>query len=305
MSAEAARLLLGKLLDRIEDTPLDERARAVVERVPTTAQSGEARRAMDAVLAAAERAGAVELVRGRGEMGHLVTGVRLRDAGLLYRHLCRRPASEVAAGIAASLRQELAPVIGGDALGALDELERVWRRARQPYGLAPERDEARRFLVALDAVLRRPAADRSDLRTFSAKAGLGSKLVERQAWRIVDWMTAMGRLPPGLTDEEARAALGLQKFAHPVLVAGQAVLRGLDLAGLGYVGVAPGDIGALEASPQAEAVLTVENFASFNRHVAEAMTGREVVVYAGGFPSQATVRALRRLCAAPGQRVLH
>jgi hypothetical protein len=246
VSAETATLLLGKLLDKIEGTPLDERARVVPERIPGDARSGEAWRAMEATLAAMERAGAVELMRGRGETGHLLAAIRLRDAVLLYGHLRRVPAAEAAAKVAAALRQELAPVVGADALAALDGLEEGWRRAKQPHGLPPDHGEARRFLLALDAVLRRPSADRGDLRTFSAKAGPDSKPLERQARRIVAWMTAGGRLPPGLTDEEAWAALGLEKFAHPVLVAGQAVLRGLYLGALGYVGVAPGDI---EVSP--------------------------------------------------------
>ena len=108
-------------------------------------------------------------------------------------------------------------------------------------------------------------------------------------------MTARGRLPSGLSQDEARAALGLEKFAHPVLVAGQFAIRGVRAASLAYVGVAPGDVEAVEALSGAQALLTIENFASFNRHVNEAMTGREVVAYTGGFPSRAVLRALRKL----------
>lgn len=41
------------------------------------------------------------------------------------------------------------------------------------------------------------------------------------------------------------------------------------------------------------------------RQVAEAMTGHEIVVYTTGFPSRATVRALRRLRGPNGVPVLH
>ena len=260
---------------------------------------------MHAALAAAERAGAVELRRGRGETMHLVTGVRLASAASLYRHLRRVPAAEMAADIASSLRHELAASLGAEALGAFDALDHGWRRIRHPYGVPADREEACRFLLALDAVIRRPPGERGDLRTLSAKAGLDSKLVERQIGRILAWMVAAGRLPAGLSEDDARATLGLEKFAHPILLAGQVLLRGMLAADLCYVGVAPGDVDALEVGLDAEVILTVENFASFNRQVTEAMTGREIVVYTGGFPSRATIRALRRLRTACGLRLRH
>lgn len=305
MSVEAATSLLNKLLAKIERKPLEDRSLPVWEQVPGTQASGEARAAMHGVLTAAERAGAVELRRGRGETTHLVTGVRLASADLLYRHLRRIPAAKIAADIASSLRDELTPLIGNEALEALDELDCGWRRIRHPYGVPPDREETRRFLLALDAVVRRPLDERSDLRTLSSKAGLDSKMVEKQIGRILAWMVAMGRLPVGLSNDEARSTLGLERFAHPVLLAGQVLLRGLPMANLNYVGVAPGDVEALETGQDAEVILTVENFASFNRQVAETMTGREIIVYTGGFPSRATVRALRRLHAAPRLRHRH
>lgn len=88
-------------------------------------------------------------------------------------------------------------------------------------------------------------------------------------------------------------------------MAGQTRLRGSPLGAFSYVGVAPVDVEELEPGADAEVILTVENFASFNRQVAEAMTGREIVVYTAGFPSRATVRALRRLRRPNGVPVLH
>lgn len=293
------------MLDRIEATPLERRRQAVWEQVPGSAASGEARAAMHDALAAAERAGAVTLRRGKGEMAHLVTGVCLASADLLYRHLRRIPAANAAAAVSSVLRGEIGAMLGNEALGALDELHHGWRQVRRPYGVPPDLGEGRRFLLALDAVLRRPASGKGDLRTLSSKAGLDSKVVEKQVGRIIAWMVAAGRLPAGLSDDEARSTLGLEKFAHPVLVAGQARLRGLPLGAFSYVGVAPADVEELEPGANAEAILTVENFASFNRQVAEAMTGREIVVYTAGFPSRATVRALCRLRGPNGVPVLH
>jgi DNA topoisomerase VI subunit A len=46
-------------------------------------------------------------------------------------------------------------------------------------------------------------------------------------------------------------------------------------------------------------VLTIENFASFSRHVAEADPQRVgVTIYVGGYPSLATQEALKELAAA-------
>lgn len=305
MSAEAARTLLNRILDHIEETPLGERVRAVSLRVPGEVASGEARRAMDAALGAAERAGAVELVAGRGETRHLVTAVRLRDADLLYKHLRRRPAAELAGEVAAALRAGIGAQVHPETARAVEELEAGWRRAQRPFDLSPDLEEARRFLIALDAVLRRAPDDRGDLRTFSARVAMDSKLLERQVPRVMGWMAGTGRLPPDLPMDEARAALGLEKFAHPVLVAGQASVRGLAVHALTYVGISPDDIDALDAQPCAEVVLTIENFASFNRHVLEAMTGKEIVVYTGGFPSRVTLRALRKLSGTVGGDVRH
>ncbi len=196
-------------------------------------------------------------------------------------------------------------MLGEKALETLNELHRGWLQVRRPYGVPPDLSEGRRFLLSLDAVLRRPATDRGDLRTLSSKAGLDSKMVERQVGRIIAWMVATGRLPAGLSDEEARPTLGLEKFVHPVLVAGEARLRGSPLSTFSYVGVAPADVEELEPGADAEVILTVENFASFNRQLAEAMTGREIVVYTGGFPSRAAIRALRRLRESNGVPLLH
>lgn len=66
-----------------------------------------------------------------------------------------------------------------------------------------------------------------------------------------------------------------------------------------------GDVEALGIGAYAEIISTVENFASFNRQVTEAMTGREIIVYTGGFPSRATISALRRLLAASGLGLRH
>jgi hypothetical protein len=51
--------------------------------------------------------------------------------------------------------------------------------------------------------------------------------------------------------------------------------------------------------------LTIENLASFNRHVREVRQAGELVVYTGGFPSRAVMKALQALCRAGMNALWH
>ena len=68
VTASKARELLGILLDRLERPP--ERRHAPSERAPTGFTSAGDREAFNAVLADAERKGAIVVVKGRGEARH-------------------------------------------------------------------------------------------------------------------------------------------------------------------------------------------------------------------------------------------
>ncbi len=66
-----------------------------------------------------------------------------------------------------------------------------------------------------------------------------------------------------------------------------------------YFGIPPGEATRIRFREKPQYLLTIENFSSFNRHVAEADPQRAgVTIYVGGYPSLATQEALRSLAAA-------
>jgi hypothetical protein len=298
-----ARELLGILLDRVEERP--DRTRPASEPAPADFQSAEDRDAFLRVLADAERSGGVSVVRARGEARHMVNRVQLRDASLLYAFLGRPPASELARESIANLRLHVTPRTP-DASQAVETIASGWLQGGRPFGLARDSvPKAAEFILALDAVLGREPLDRRDLRTYSGQVTGDTKLLERQAGRIVSFFKSTGRLDAELSDVEAMASLGLEKFPQPVLISGPVRVGAADFAQLLYVGVAPEQASSIEASTPVKSVLTIENLASFNRHVREVKQNGDVVVYTGGFPSRTVVAALVAISRWPGLRAIY
>ncbi len=290
MSASKARELLGILLDRVERRP--GRTHAPSERAPAAFASADDREAFNAVIADAERGGAVAAVMGRGEASHIVERIKLKDAALLYRFLGRVPESEHAREAAGRLRNECV-ARSPEGAYALDTIAAGWLRGERPFNLGRDRvAQAREFVVALDAALARNTMDRRDLRTYSGQVTGDSKLMERQASRIVAFLKQSGRLDPTLTDGDAMAELGLEKFPQPLLIAGSIRVAGAALSGFVYAGIAPEHASLVEPFGPIRSVLTVENLASFNRHVREARQPGDIVVFTGGWPSRAVSAAL-------------
>lgn len=104
--------------------------------------------------------------------------------------------------------------------------------------------------------------------------------------------------PPGARPREALRAIGLERFAPPLLSAGKIDLDGADLSGISphYLGISPKEADRVRFREPPAYILTIENFASFNRHIAEADPGRlGTTMYVGGYPSLATKQALRTI----------
>ena len=298
-----ARELLGVLLDRVEDRP--DRTHQPSEAAPAEFRSADERDAFLRILEDAERSGCIVVIKGRGEARHLVARVRLRDASALYGFLGRVPADELAKESVAKLRAQAAPR-HPEAVQAVEAIATGWLRGERPLGLARDRiAQAGEFVLALDAVLARDALDRRDLRTYSGQVTGDTKLLERQASRIVAFLKSTGRLDAELSDIEAMSILGLEKFPQPVLMSGPVRLGVADFGQLVYVGVAPEQASSIDASAPVRSVLTIENLASFNRHVREARQTGDIVVYTGGFPSRAVVAALVAISRWSGVRLIH
>lgn len=304
MSAGRARDILGILLDRVERVP--DRTRQPAERTPADFPSAAERAAFDRLLADAERQGAISVVKGRGEARHLTERVRLRDADLLYEFLGRTPAYERAKAAVSRLRASVVPK-HTDAVEARDSVIGGWLRGERPFSIGFEQtDQAVEFITALDAVLARDPMDRRDLRTYSGQTTGNTKLLERYGSRIINFLKQIGKLEADLSDDEAMASLGLEKFSQPVLMAGPVRLASVDFAGLVYVGLPPEQAPVIQPAGAIRSILTIENLASFNRHVREALQANDVAVYTGGFPSRAVAAALVAISRWPGiTRIYH
>jgi len=303
VSAGKARDILDILLDRVERVP--NRTRQPAERAPAHFPSAAERAAFDRLLADAERQGAISVVKGRGDARHLTERIRLRDAVRLYEFLGRIPAVERARAAVSQLQASVVPK-HTDAVEARDSIVAGWLRGERPFSISLEQtDQAVEFITALDAVLARDPMDRRDLRTYSGQTTGNTKLLERYASRIVNFLKQIRKLDADLSDSEVMASLGLEKFSQPVLIAGPVRLAGVDFANLAYVGLPPEQAPEIKPAGTIRSILTIENLASFNRHVREALQANDVVIYTGGFPSRAVAATLVAISRWPGITRIH
>jgi hypothetical protein len=247
-------------------------------------------------LRLAQDAGAVRIAHGRGNRRDQVAHVRLESADALYRHLGRAPISGIA-------REALAKVVDGLTLqpalsAAAEEIASAWTRARRWNGLSPgDAEKVRSAFMLAHAILDGRHAG-MDYRTFSRRVSGDSKSLERLEGPIVRLLSRILDLPPDARPREALRTLGLEKFAPPLLISGQVDLADADLsrASLLYFGIPPNEADRVRFRNMPTYLLTIENYASFNRHIIEADPGRMgVTIYVGGYPSLATQRALRIL----------
>jgi hypothetical protein len=94
--------------------------------------------------------------------------------------------------------------------------------------------------------------------------------------------------------------LGLKRFAPPLLISGRVDLVDADLSRAAplYLSISLNEADRARFREPPALVLTIENFASFGRHVIEADPQRiGTTLYVGGYPSLATQQAVRNLVA--------
>jgi Uncharacterized protein conserved in bacteria C-term(DUF2220) len=298
-----ARELLGDLLDRFEAgtaSPIgypDYGAFASVV-------------AADAFLkeiSRAEEAGAVSLARGRGPKRNEIVHVRLASPEALYRYVGRTPAPKIAEDAVARLVAglDLDPRLR-DAAPAISA---AWSRAKTWNAFPPaEADRLRDAFVLAQAILDGKHLN-VDYRTFSRRTVGDSKVLERIEGAVVRLLAGIVEFPPEAKPRAALRAIGLERFAPPLLIAGRVDLDGADLSAASplYLGVAPNEANRIRFREPPAYLLTIENFASFSRHIIEADPARVgATVYVGGYPSLATQQALRVLAEAmPDTPIFH
>lgn len=286
---------LERLLSRSERNPDRQRAASAAPNYSELHTADLVARFKERMLAA-ERAGAVTVTPGKRERRHLIDRITVKDYEALAHHLGRTPARLVASQTVSSLRRIVAD--GPDWVSdILSEIETRWSRGESAFRI-PATDEkvASEFLVLLRAI----ALDQArglDARTFSLKATGDTKAFDRHSSRLASVLTAR-------FNGEAKADLvwrhvGLERFPHPVHVKGFVIVEdgaGVIIHGRAkpFVSIHPDMLPQLELFDQPAAILTIENFASFNRYVRE-IDDNTLVIYTGGFASVGCVELLNAL----------
>ena len=296
---QVARDLLLKLLAQVDrggrDTlPIGERSARAYFQVTDLA----GRDAIHADFENAQAVGGVTLEWGRRAATQDLQRIRIKDPDRLAAWLGVSRASAQADAI----EQQLAPLMA-DAprwlRDACTEALDQWRLGGSPFRV-PAADAA--AAVRLFRTARAVAAGKQeglDLRRFSVQLLGDSKAVESLLGRL----GALLRRNPDWAQWEDDAglfrSLGLEKFPPPLFVKGPLALDygGIewDLTPLHpYVALSPDAVADIKPTTPVPYLLTIENLASFQRHVREVLDSG-VVIYTAGFPAPALVQVLGKL----------
>jgi hypothetical protein len=295
-SEDPAIALLERLLVLSERNPDRTRPASVAPNYDNL-RTAESISRFEARLLAAQKVGAVGIQKGIRERRHLIDRVRVKDPVALADHLGRAPARH----IAQEMNDALAPVAArGEAWvsEALQSMIIKWSRGDTAHRLAVSDRAAAEEFLALLAAVSKDLAKGLDGRTFSLKVTGDSKAFDRHAARIAAVLAArFGEA--GLAAGAIWDRIGLERFSHPVHVKGCVLAE--DANGILVHGRAapfasfhPELLPLLKLCGQPSAILTIENYATFNRYVRE-IDDEALVVYTGGFASAGTVELLKSL----------
>lgn len=304
VSGEAlGRSLLGRLLDRIERQP--NRVNRVSVALPVDSLLYDDRQALYGLLTAAEKAGAVHLQWGKRENSHNIAKVVLSNPSQLYAFLGRSSTAALANAATETLIEQL-PDLTPKFWVVIESIRAGWAMKRNVVrDLNPgDTEVASRVIRAAQSLVARERDDGMDIRTFSRRTTGNSKFVEAHQGKVADVLRLATDVPPDLNAREVLAFFGIKRFQHACLIAGSIAYRGVALPTEPYIGIAPEMAQGIEVIGNPAWVLTVENLASFNRHVRE-VRGEGIVVYTGGFPSDATLSAISAITATSSAPVFH
>jgi Uncharacterized protein conserved in bacteria C-term(DUF2220)/Uncharacterized protein conserved in bacteria N-term (DUF3322) len=260
-------------------------------------RTAEAVSRFEAKILTAQRSGAVSIRNGKRERRHLIERVTVRDSSALAGHLGRKPAMV----IAHEARLNLEPAIRhGEPwlVRILDEIENRWTRGEAAFRLPSGEIEAAREFLTLLAAISKDQARGLDARTFSLRVTGDTKSFDRHSTRIASVMAAQ-LSEPALTSDLTWSRIGLERFGHPVHLHGALIAvddRGVLVDGRikPFASIHPELLPLLRLSGKPSLILTIENYASFNRYVRE-INDSGLVLYTGGFASAGVIEILRWL----------
>ena len=247
----------------------------------------------------AEGAGAIRIAVGRGSNSEQITHVRLESPSALYALLDRQPIDHIVAVASERLLDGLN--LPSELHGAVASVQAAWSRGKSWQAFSSSDVEKLRLALLLAKAILEGRHRGVDYRTFSRRIAGESKALEKLESVVVKVLSPVLEFPPGARPRDALRALGLEKFAPPLLVSGAVDFGAAEMsvAGPQYFGIPPNQAGRLVFRRLPEYLLTIENFASFNRHIVEADPQRRgVTLFVGGYPSLATQEGLRSLAAA-------
>ena len=239
----------------------------------------------------AEKIGAINIVRGKRNQSEAIHRIRVRDPDALARKvLSQIPASERAEKTAQ------AAIRACDGLAPLEDVvsdaSSAWRRGKPWEGIPPEPDQAASDF-AFAAALLRGGSNGLDRRTASITITGATKYLDRRGGSVAAILRCALDMPPELGRNDVFEKMGLTGFSQPVCLRAPAQIGGVPCDLHPLVGLSPEALGEIRVTGKVPYILSIENFASFNRHVREVSDGA-VILYTGGFPSRA-VRAAAKL----------
>jgi hypothetical protein len=256
------------------------------------------------LLREAEGAGALRIAGGRGSHSEQIKHVRLESASALYALLGRQPIHHIVSAASERLLNGLN--LPSELHGAVASIRAAWSRGKSWQNLSSSDVERLRLALLLAKAILEGRHRGADYRTFSRRITGESKALERLEAVVVRILNPVLEFPPEARPRDALRALGLEKFAPPLLVSGMVDFghAEMSVAGPPYFGIPPSEAGRLVFRKTPEYLLTIENFASFNRHIVEADPQRlGVTLFVGGYPSLATQEGLRSLATALPSKV--
>jgi hypothetical protein len=251
---------------------------------------------LDAFHRIVNGASGIEVKRERRPDGPAdIRFIELADPLALANFLGRIPAVDQARSAITQLRDSVGSQVPWIA-EVMEDIAAAWAVKKEGFpGLEPgDVVLARKFIDVLASFERGDHLRGWDMRTFSHHACGDSKAVEVAKTRLVKALRRRFELPE-VSPREVLASLGVEKFPQPVLIRGHLALpQGVEVVADPYIGLPPDWAGAFSPSNVPPYVLVIENLASFNRHAREVKDGG-LLVFSGGFPSCATLTAIKRL----------
>lgn len=296
---DVARTLLIKLLGQAD--------RGGRETVPITESSAKdyfaindlsQRDVVHANLQNAEAAGSVSLEWGKGAAAQDLLRIRLRDPDKLAEWLGvprARNYSELIVNALSDVVQKFPDWLRATYVDSLEE----WGKGKSALRVQPEETRTIVNLFRTAYAVSCNEQDGLDLRRFSVRLLNDSKAIENLLSKLAPLLRGNPEWKLFDDNTELFRFLGLEKFSPPILIKGPLCVQysgtDWDMSVLRpYVGISPDLVSEMSATADVPYLLTIENLASFQRHVRE-IDDDGVVIYTAGFPSPALSHIIRTL----------